>query len=147
MILVILEIFPIFGNKKKNHFIMKNEKKIWYRTWMGYCPIELRAGALGRAGDGRGACAAGCVGRAAGALLGARSSRGTGAVRATMHSLGVAWCTGWASLGLMQPVWVLTWVFDSVVFLSHRLNSVHEHCSLQKNFPKKIKILNSNKIK
>ena len=53
---------------------------------------------------------------------------------------GRAWCTGWASLGLMQPVWVLTWVFDSVVFLSHRLDSVHEHCSLQKNFSEKKKI-------
>ena len=105
----------------------------------GRCAGGRRTGARAR-----GAYAAGL---AAGALLGARSSRGTDAVRAAMHSLGVAWCTGWASLGLKQPVWVLTWVFDSVVFLSHRLNSVHEHCSLQKIFPKKIKILNSNKIK
>ena len=49
-----------------------------------------------------------------------------------------AWCAGWASWGLMQPVWFLTWVFDSVVFLSHRLDSVHEHCSLQNFSEKKI---------
>ena len=73
----------------------------------------------------RGSCVAG---RAAGALLGALSSRGTGAVRAAMHGLGVAWCAGWASWGLMQPVWFLTWVFDSGVFLSHRMDSVHEQC-------------------
>ena len=40
----------------------------------------------------------------------------------------------------------LTWAFDSVVFLSRRLDSVHEHCSLQKFFQKKKKyLLNSNK--
>ena len=55
------------------------------------------------------------------------------AVRAAMHGLGVAWCAGWASWGLMQPVWFLTWVFDSGVFLSHRMDSVHEHCS-SRNF-------------
>ena len=66
------------------------------------------AGALACGADGargrQGARAAGaqggrCAGgrRAAGALLGARSSRGTGAVRAAMHGLGVAWCAGWAS--------------------------------------------------
>ena len=96
------------------------------------CGADIARGRQGAraAGAQGGRCAGGRrAGRAAGALLGARSSQGTGAVRAAMHSLGVAWCTGWASLGLMQPVWVLTWVFDSVVFLSHRLNSVHEHCS------------------
>ena len=31
----------------------------------------------------------------------------------------------------------LTWAFDSIVFLSCRLDSVHEHCSLQKIFRKK----------
>ena len=93
-----------------------------------------RAGArqLGRASGrragrrARGSCAAG---RAAEALLGAQSSQGTGAMRAAMHGLGVAWCAGWASWGLMQPVWFLTWVFDSGVFLSHRMDSVHEQCS------------------
>ena len=56
-------------------------------------------------------------------------------VRAAMHDLGVAWCAGWASWGLMQPVWFLTWVFDSGVFLSHRMDSVHEHCP-SRNFSK-----------
>ena len=50
-------------------------------------------------------------------------------VEGLTHGLGVAWCAGWASWGLMQPVWFLTWVFDSGVFLSHRMDSVHEHCS------------------
>ena len=38
---------------------------------------------------------------------------------------------GWASWGLVQPAWFLTWFFDSLVFLSHRLDPVHEHCSSQ----------------
>ena len=51
---------------------------------------------------------------------------------------GRAWCAGWASWGLMQPVWFLTWfIFYSVVFLSHCLDSVHEHFSLQKKIHKK----------
>ena len=99
------------------------------------------AGALACGADGaRGRQGARQAGRASGrrpgrqvrgrqALLGARSSRGTGAVRAAMHGLGVAWCAGWASWRLMQPVWFLTWVFDSGVFLSHRMDSVHEQCS------------------
>ena len=88
-------------------------------------------------GCGRQALARGAGERAAGRGRQARGARGarrrhTG--RTAWACLGVpgcAWCTGWAGLGLMQPVWVLTWVFDSVVFLSHRLDSVHEHCSLQ----------------
>ena len=37
---MILVVFHTAGiNEKK-----KGKKKIWYRTWMGYCPIELRAG-------------------------------------------------------------------------------------------------------
>ena len=39
----------------------------------------------------------------------------------------------------------LTWAFNSVVFLSRRLDSVHEHCSLQNFFRKKKYLLNSNK--
>ena len=88
------------------------------------------------------------AGQASGTARRGRSARQAGRGRARRaawargaRGLGVpgrAWCTGWASLRLMQPVWVLIWVFDSVVFLSHRLDSVHEHCSLQKkNFQKK----------
>ena len=82
-----------------------------------------RACADGRAGraDARGRARQAGRGRARRAAW-ARGARGLGVP-------GRAWCTGWASLRLMQPVWVLIWVFDSVVFLSHRLDSVHEHCS------------------
>ena len=90
------------------------------------------AGARGKgARQGRAARARDMSGRRAGALA-ATQPRGccdTAPVRAAMHGLGVAWCAGWASWGLMQPVWFLTWVFDSGVFLSHRMDSVHEHCS------------------
>ena len=97
-----------------------------------------RAGALqadGRAGRAAGASRArGMSGRRAGARATTRprgccDTAPVRAVRAAMRGLGVAWCTGWASWGLMQPVWFLTWVFDSGVFLSHRMDSVHEHCS------------------
>ena len=102
-----------------------------------------RAGARGRQGmDAWGrAAGAGARGRRAGGRA-RQASAGRARRTAWARGLGVpvrAWCTGWASLGLMQPVWVLTWVFDSVVFLSHRLDSVHEHCSLQKIFRKKKK--------
>ena len=53
-----------------------------------------RTGRQVRGRQAHGACAAG-------ALLGARSSRGTGVVRAAMHGLSVTWaldgCAGWAS--------------------------------------------------
>ena len=94
-----------------------------------------------RAASGRTRWAPGMSGRHAGARA-ATQPRGccdtapVRAVRAAMHGLGVAWCAGWASWGLMQPVWLLTWVFDSGVFLSHRMDSVHEHCS-SRNFSKK----------
>ena len=97
-----------------------------------------RAGrAAGAVGEARGRQGTNARGRAAGAGALGRRARGRharGARGARRGRAGRAWCTGWASLGLMQPVWVLTWVFDSVVFLSHRLDSVHEHCSLQKIF-------------
>ena len=51
------------------------------------------------------------------------------AMSARLGVPGRAWCAGWANWGLMQPVLFLIWVFNSVVFLSHRLDSVHEHCS------------------
>ena len=31
----------------------KKKEKFWYRTWMGYCPIELRAGLGAGLGTGR----------------------------------------------------------------------------------------------
>ena len=40
-----------------------------------------------------------------------------------------------ASWVLVHPVWFFDLVFDSVMFLSHRLDPVHEHCSSQ-NFSK-----------
>ena len=34
---------------------MKKKKKFWYRTWMGYCPTELKAGlGTGRTSGARG---------------------------------------------------------------------------------------------
>ena len=53
----------------------------------------------------------------------------------------------WASWVLVHPAWFFDLVFDSVMFLSHCLNPVDEHCS-SRNFSKKnifIKI-NKNKI-
>ena len=48
---VILLIFPSSGNKWKKKFNYNEKKKIWCRTWMGYCP---QAGlGTGRAGVGR----------------------------------------------------------------------------------------------
>ena len=56
MILVVFHTAGINERKKKG----KKKISFWYRTWMGYCPIELRAGrwgagALGRVGVGAGA--------------------------------------------------------------------------------------------
>ena len=94
------------------------------------------AGARGHGEDVRGRARAaqtgeqGAVGARGRQARGARGARrGRAAWACGLGVPGRAWCTGWASLGLMQPVWVLTWVFDSIVFLSHRLDSVHEHCS------------------
>ena len=132
------------------------------RAWQGRAGRAAEAAghateAAGRAAEaaGRASGAAGPAAEAAGRASGARSMSGRRAgvraatrprgccdtapvrtVRAAMHGLGVAWCAGWASWGLMQPVWFLTWVFDSGVFLSHRMDSVHEHCS-SRNFSEK----------
>ena len=45
----------------------------------------------------------------------------------------------WASWVLVHPTWFFELVFDSVIFLSLRLDLVHEHCSSQNflNFFKK----------
>ena len=92
---------------------------------MGYCPFCIVTEWLGSWARrwARRARAGGRSGRAG-------RRRGAG--------LGVAWCAGWASRGLMQPVWFLTWVFDSGVFPSHRMDSVHEHCSSRIFSKKKI---------
>ena len=114
------------------------------RAGRGRRGADARGRAAGKAwtrGGARQALASGAGERAAGRGRQARGARGARRGRAG-RGLGVpgrAWCTGWASLGLMQPVWVLTWVFDSVVSLGHRLDSVHEHCSLQNFFRKKKK--------
>ena len=38
---MILVVFHTAGINEKRK---GKKKKFWYRTWMGYCPIELRAG-------------------------------------------------------------------------------------------------------
>ena len=96
------------------------------------------AGARAAGTRARGACAAGRAGRAAGALLSVRSSRGTGAVRAAMHGLGVAGRLGWPwavhSVHLAHFRSVLTRFFS----LSHQMNTVH--CKVN-FFRKKNKII------
>ena len=37
----------------------------------------------------------------------------------------------WVCWVLVHLAWLFELVFDSVIFLSHRLDSVHEHCSSQ----------------
>ena len=100
----------------------------------------------GRAGDKRG-CAARRAGsrRAGGRHAGTRGARDRGAAAGAGRT---AWVlgsrpvrTGWASWVLMHPAWFFDLVFDLVMFLSHRLNPVHEHCSSQ-NFPKKKNLSN-----
>ena len=110
---------------------MKKKKKKLCRTWMGYCPIELKAG-LGTGHAGR-ACgtqarrwrargrASGLAAGRAGARCarlgeqahGARGARPTGSTGA--HPVR----TGWASWVLVHPAWFSAWFFDSVFFMSH----------------------------
>ena len=102
----------------------------WAGRWA--CVRAGQAPQAGVSGVARGAQRT----RAAGGRQQAQGARGVRTSRRARQAwargargLGVAWCAGWASRGLMQPVWFLTWVFDSGVFLSHRMDSVHEHCS------------------
>ena len=98
--------------------------------------VARAAGALEAGTRARGACAAGRAGCPAWALLGARSSRGTGAVRAAMHGLGVAWaldgCAGWASWASFGAQ--CTWLSSDSVFgpgsTRYFPKSPNEHCSL-----------------
>ena len=61
----------------------KGKKKIWYRTWMGYCPTELKDGLgaqAGRAARMHGAGGMGSRARARGErALGAQGERARGA--------------------------------------------------------------------
>ena len=41
---MILVVFHTAGINEKNIYIIIMKKKFWYRTWMGYCPSELKAG-------------------------------------------------------------------------------------------------------
>ena len=109
-----------------------------------------RAGrAAGRAGRaaGRAGRVVGRAGRAAGALLSARSSLGTGAMRPAMHGLGVAWaldgCAGWASWASFgaQCTWLSSDSFFGPGSTRYFPESLNEHCSSQifskkKNFIK-----------
>ena len=87
MILVVFHTAGINEKKKK-----KGKKKFWYRTWMGYCPTEVKAGmgaglGTGRAGWARGTQARrrrqGCAGAGRGGsrALGTRGSGHMGAGR------------------------------------------------------------------
>ena len=107
-----------------------------------------RAGALGaQASAGRAGAGLGCAGASAG-RWGAARARGAlrhgGLGCDTAGGLGHdttrsahdtarrarAWvCPARPILVLVHLAWLLTWFFDSVVFLSHRLDPVHEHCS------------------
>ena len=84
-----------------------------------------------RAAGGRTRGARGMSGRRAGARAATRS-RGccdTAPVRAAMHGLGAPGALARPIGGSCSQFGFLTWAFDSVVFLSRRLDSVHEHCS------------------
>ena len=99
-------IFPIAGNNEKKYifFIRKTKKKIWCRTWMGYCPIELKAGlGTGCAGGARstqarrgsGAHGRWALGRAR--HVDAGQARGKGAWQGSAR--GTAGWAAWARLG------------------------------------------------
>ena len=57
---------------------------------------------------------------------------GPATIRPGLRAPGRAWVPAGPVLVLVHLAWFLTWFFDSVVFLSHRLDPVHEHCSSQK---------------
>ena len=76
----------------------------------------------------------GARGRGAGGARHERQARGrrhgaVRAMRATMHGLGAPGALAGPVGGSCSQFGFLTWAFDSVVFLSRRLDSVHEHCS------------------
>ena len=115
------------------------------------------AGRAGRAGAGaqaeaRGACGRDATIRQLSLRHGQGLSHDTAGSR-PRYGHGVRpWArlgASWASFGARAPDSVFDLVFDSVLFLSHRLDPVHEHCSSQKFlkfFLKKIKLI-KNEIK
>ena len=83
---------------------------------------------------GRAAGARGMSGRRAGARAATRprgccDTASMRAVRAAMHGLGAPGVLAGPVGGSCSQFGFLTWAFDSVVFLSRRLDSVPEHCS------------------
>ena len=60
---------------------------------------------------------------------------GPATIRPGLRAPGRAWGPVGPVLVLVHRACFSTWFFDSVVFLSHRLDPVHEHCSSQ-NFSK-----------
>ena len=104
------------------------------RRWADWA---LGAGARGRrAAIGAGARGA-RQGRAAAGATGARGAHGSKGGRGVRGVRPGRWARGqcapgrasWASWVVVHPAWFFDLVFDSVMFLSHRLNPVHEHCS------------------
>ena len=93
------------------------------------------AGERGRgARQGRAAGARGMSGRRAGTRAATRprgcyDTASMRAVRAAMHGLGAPGVLAGPVGGSCSQFGFLTWAFDSVVFLSRRLDLVPEHCS------------------
>ena len=84
---MILVVFHTAGiNEKK-----KEKKKILYRTWMGYCPIELRACAAGRWGAGARRRGRWGAGLGAGRWARGRAGAGLGVQARRQRALGAHW--------------------------------------------------------
>ena len=76
----------------------------------------------------------------------ATTRSGPAAIRPGLRAPGRAWGLAGLVLVLVPLACFLTWFFDSVVFLRHRLDPVHEHCSSQ-NFSKIFFLKKKIKIK
>ena len=90
---MILVVFHTAGiNEKKNNYHEK--KKFWYRTWMGYCSSELKAGL----GAGLGVLALGTQARQRRHGRAGVGRMGAGAVGAGAAGAGARWeWQAWAS--------------------------------------------------
>ena len=106
-------------------------------TWSAGRPRHGREGEP-RHGAGRGALTAqqGCARGLRHGSLALRHGRpwpqhgrAKGHDTATVHAPGRAWVPSLASWVLVHLTQFFDLVFDSVLFLSHHLDSVHEHCS------------------